>query len=258
MRRRAAAGGFTLLEVMVSLAVLAGAMMALADLTGNALRNFAYARDLSVATVLARGKMAELTEKLEDDGFRDTDQVEEGTFADQGEPGIQWKLEVLKPDVNLTPDQILATFLGAGPDDAGTQEMITRLLGPAGTGGGGSGSTAGPSAGLPAGIAGGLLQSQLTAFSEELKKALRRVILTVSWKDGKQSHEFDVSTVMVVLNPRAPGGGRGPNPDYPPNLAAPVSGATRANPLVPGAPTGATGAAVPGPSAPAVPRPFGR
>jgi general secretion pathway protein I len=210
---------------MVSLAVLAGAMMALADLTGNALRNFAYARDLSVATVLARGKMAELTEKLEDDGFRDADQVEEGTFADQGEPGIRWKLEVLKPDVNLTPDQLLATFLGAGPDDTGTQEMITRLLGPAGAGSGAAaGSTAGPSAGLPAGIAGGLLQTQLTAFSEELKKALRRVILTVSWKDGKQSHEFDLSTVMVVLNPRAPGGGRGVNPDIPPNLGAPAPG----------------------------------
>jgi len=61
---RAGARGFTLLEVMVALAVLAGAMMALADLTGNALRNFAYARDLSVATVLARGKMAEVTERL--------------------------------------------------------------------------------------------------------------------------------------------------------------------------------------------------
>jgi general secretion pathway protein I len=238
---------------MVSLAVLAGAMMALADLTGNALRNFAYARDLSVATVLARGKMAELTEKLDDDGFRDTDQVEEGTFADQGEPGVQWKLEVLKPDVSLTPDQLLATFLGAGPDDTGTQEMITRLLGPGGTGGGGAG---GPTAGLPAGIAGGLLQTQLTAFSEELKKALRRVVLTVSWKDGKQAHEFDVSTVMVVLNPRAPGGGRGPNPDYPPNLAAPVSGATRTGTP---APTGAPGTTGPtGPGAGPARRPGGR
>jgi general secretion pathway protein I len=228
VRARAATRGFTLLEVMVALAVLAGAMMALADLTGTALRNFAYARDLSLATGLARGKMAELTEQLEDAGFRDSDQVEEGTFADQGQPGMKWKLEVRKPDVNLTAEQLLASFLGSGPDDGGTQQLIAKLLGPAGSPGAGAG---GPSSGMPAGLAGGVLQAQLTAFAEELKKAVRRVRLTVSWKDGKQAHDFDVSTVMVVLNPRAPGGSRGPNPDIPPNLSAPSSGA----------PTGATG-----------------
>jgi general secretion pathway protein I len=217
---RAGARGFTLLEVMVALAVLAGAMMALADLTGNALRNFAYARDLSVATVLARGKMAEVTEQLEDSGFRDTDQTEEGDFAGQGQPGLHWKLEVRKPDVNLTADQLLSAFLGSGPDDTGTQDLIGKLLGTGSARGTGSG---GPSSGLPSGAVGGLLQSQLTAFAEELKAAVRRVRLTVSWKDGKQAHEFDVSTVMVVLNPRAPGGSRGTNPDIPPNLSAPAS-----------------------------------
>ena len=124
--------GFTLLEVMVALAVLAGSLMAVADLSGNALRNFGYARDLSVATLLARGKMAELEEKYEDVGFTDFDQTEEGTFADQGQPGMRWKLELQKPTSDLTPEKILGAFLGGGDGDVGTQEMLGKLLGGAG------------------------------------------------------------------------------------------------------------------------------
>ncbi len=218
MSRRGARSGFTLLEVMVALAVLAGALMAVADLSGNALRNFGYARDLSVATLLARGKMAEIEEKYEDSGFTDFDQTENGTFADQGQPGMRWTLELKKPDGDMSPQQLLGAFLGTGGEDVGTQEMLGKLLG----GGSGSGGKGGPSSAGPGGVLGGVLQTQLTAFSEELKKGVRRAVLRVSWKDGKTEHGFDVSTYMVVLNPKAPGGARTADPDIPPNLAAPT------------------------------------
>ncbi len=229
---RRARRGFTLLEVMVALAVLAGALMAVAELSGTALRNYGYARDLTVATLLARGKMAEVEEKYEDQGFTDFDETEEGNFADQGQPGIRWRLEVKKADSSLTAEQLLAALLGAGTEDAGTQELIAKLMGSAtggagGTGGGGSG----PSSAGPGGLLGSVLQTQLTAFAEQVKKAVRRVTLTVSWKDGKVDHSFDVSTVMVVLNPKAPGGARGMDPDIPPNVSTPAQ-----QPLQPGGP----------------------
>ncbi len=219
---RRARGGFTLLEVMVALAVLAGALMAVAELSGTALRNYGYARDLTMATLLARGKMAEVEEKYEDQGFTDFDETEEGSFADQGQPGIRWRLEVRKPDSSLTAEQLLAALLGAGTDDAGTQELIAKLMG-GGTGGAdGKGGGGGPTSAGPGGLLGSVLQTQLTAFAEQVKKAVRRVTLTVSWKDGRVDHGFDVSTVMVVLNPRAPGGARGTDPDIPPNVVAPA------------------------------------
>ena len=221
MRRVRRSRGFTLLEVMVALAVLAGSLMAVADLSGNALRNYAYARDLSVATLLARGKMAELEEKYEDVGFTDFDQTEDGSFSDQGQPGMRWKLELRKPTSDLTPEKILGAFLGGGDGDTGTQEMLGKLLGGPGDPGGGGGSKGGPSAGTPGGLLGGVLQGQIKAFTEELKKAVRRVSLRVSWKDGKVENGFDVSTYWVVLNPKAAGGARGPDPDIPPNLATP-------------------------------------
>jgi len=218
-----ASGGFTLLEVMVALVVLAGSLMAVADLSGNALRNYGYARDLSVATLLARGKMAELEEKYEDLGFTDFDQAEDGNFADQGQPGMRWKLELQRPPADLTPEKILGALLGGGDGDVGTQEMLGRLLGAQDAGGGARG---GPSAGAPGGILGGVLQGQIKAFAEELKKGVRRVSLRVTWKDGKVENGFDVSTYWVVLNPKAAGGARGPDPDIPPNLARPAQ-ATR-------------------------------
>ncbi len=226
MRRLRNGRGFTLLEVMVALAVLAGSLMAVADLSGNALRNYVYSRDLSVATLLARGKMAELEEKYEDSGFTEFDQSEEGNFSDQGQANMRWKLELRKPTSDLTAEKILAAFLGGGDADTGTQEMIGKLLGSSSPAGAGGGSKGGPSSGLPSGLVGGVLQGQIKAFTEELKKGVRQVTLRVSWKDGKAENGFDVSTYWVVLNPKAAGGARGPNPDIPPDLPTPAQ-ATR-------------------------------
>jgi general secretion pathway protein I len=214
--------GFTLLEVMVALAVLAASLMAVADLSGNALRNYVYARDLSVATLLARGKMAELEEKYEDLGFTDFDQTEDGNFAEQGEPRMTWRLDLRKPTSELTAEKILDGFLGGGTGEGDGQELLGKLLGGGAAGAGAGGAKGGPSSGVPGGILGGVLQGQIKAFAEELKKGVRQVTLRVSWKDGKVESGFDVSTYWVVLNPKAPGGARGQNPDIPPNLAGPA------------------------------------
>jgi general secretion pathway protein I len=241
---RRAIAGFTLLEVMVALAVLAGSLMAVAELSGNALRNYGYARELSVATLLARGKMAELEEKYDDSGFTDFDQKEDGNFSDQGHPNIRWALDLRRPTSELTAEQILAVFLGGGDGDASAQELIGKLIGGAG-GGGGSSGKGGPSSGLPGGIAGGVVQGQVKAFAEELKRSVRQATLRVTWKDGKTEHGFDVSTYWVVLNPKAPGGARGENPDVPSSMAPPPKAG--AQPLAPFRSTGGATPLAPNP-----------
>jgi general secretion pathway protein I len=211
---------------MVALALLAAALMAIADLTGNALRNHAYARDLTAATLLARGKIAELEQKYEDSGFKDFDEEEEGDFADQGRPGFRWKLELVKPSAELSADQLVSMMTGAGVDP---QELLSKLTGGAGASvaaaaaaSGSSGPTS-SAAGTPAaGMLTKLIQAQLTSFGETLKKSFREMRVTVAWRDGKASHGFTVTTHLVVLNPRAPGGARGDNPEVPANLVAAV------------------------------------
>lgn len=242
MRR---ARGFTLLEVLVALAVLAFGLMAVSDLAGTALSQHGYARDLTVATALARGKMAELEETYEDKGFKDFDETEEGDFADQGQPGFAWRVEVKKPDATLGPEQLLGVLLGQAAGDASTQELLQKLMGT----GQGAGQGGGQAQGAPGGLLGGVLAAQLTAFGEQLKKSFRQVTLTVAWRDGRTRHQFDVTTHLVVLNPRAPGGARGASPDVPPNLQA-----ATALPALPGA-GGAGLPALPGVTGqPAAPR----
>ena len=202
---------------MVALALLAAALMAIADLAGNALRNHAYARDLSAATLLARGKMAELEQKYEDVGFKDFDEDEHGDFSEEGRPAVKWQLALVKPDADLSADQLMAVLAGMGGDST---DLISKLMGGAGAGAA-SAASGGPTTVSPvAGMLGGFLQTQLAAFGETLKKSFREMRLTVSWQDGKTSHGFTVTTHLLVLNPRAPGGARGDNPEVPPNLAA--------------------------------------
>ncbi len=233
-RPSACSRGFTLLEVMVALGLLAAALMAISDLVGNALRNHAYARDLSLATLLARGKMAEVEEQYEDSGFKDFDDEQDGDFEEQGHKEFQWLLQVRKPEADLSAEQLLGLLAGVG--GGSTQEILAKLMGSAQASGGGPKMDLGPASALLA----GMLQTQLTAFGEAIKKSLREVRLTVAWRDGKETHRFSVVTHMVVLNPKAPGGQRGTQPDVPPNLAA-----TQATGAVPGAAPGQ-----PGPTSP--------
>jgi general secretion pathway protein I len=232
-RLRPRGGGFTLLEVLVALALLASALVAVSDLVGNALRNHAYARDLSSATLLARGKLAELEMKFEDEGFRDGDQDEHGDFTDASRPEVKWEAKLVRPDPNLSADQLISVIAGGGADP---KELMAKLMGggalpgqaggAAGTGGAAAGG-GGPTTANPAMAAmGGLLQTQLTAFGETVKKSLRELQLTVSWPDGRLERSFTVTTHLLVLNPRAPGGARGNDPEVPPNLAGagPIQG----------------------------------
>ena len=228
---RAAVRGFTLLEVMMAMALLALAMAALSDLTGNALRNYAYSRDLTNATMLARAKLVELEEKYEDQGFKDADETADGSFEDQGFPNYKWKLEVVKPTSELSPDQLIALLAGAGDDPDASQKLMAQLFGGGKDAGSGGGTAAG---GMPALFAASM-QAMVTNFGQLLKSSVRQVKFSVAWKDGKTTHQFAISSLMVVVCPKAPAGRRGDAPD----LCLDASGSTvqgfggnRANPTV--------------------------
>jgi general secretion pathway protein I len=124
------------------------------------------------------------------------------------------------PDSDLSADQLFARLAGASSGDP--QELIAMLMGGGATGAatGGAAPSAGTSTNPLAGMMTGMLQQQLTALGETLKKSFREMRFTVSWLDGKATHEFTVTTHLLVLNPRAPNNARGDNPEVPPNLAA--------------------------------------
>jgi len=204
--------GFTLLEVMISLAILAIALVAISDLNGGAVAMHAYSRRATEATLLLRGKMLDVEDELQKTGFSDFNDEKHGDFSDEQSPDYSWSAEILKPDVQLDPKQLL-TLLGAGGNPsqgssgsasagmagglAGAASTLAAALG--GAQGALQGLQGGGAAALLAGPLGGLLTSQATTFIETLKKSVREIRLTVSWQDGKQRQEVSASQIVVIL-----------------------------------------------------------
>lgn len=198
--------GFTLLEVMVALAVLAMSLAAVSDVVGGALQNHLRARQLEVATMLARAKLAETEASFEEEGFRDFDQTEAGTFEEEGHPEVTWKVECIKPQVELGPDAVLKALTGIDGGVAGLLGLDGKAPGQGGSAGAAV-ATGGPTtslAGSPmAATAVAMIQQQLTGLGEKLKAGVRELRLTVAWKDGRLAESFTVVTHLVVLAPGA-------------------------------------------------------
>jgi general secretion pathway protein I len=95
-RRTAAPGraGFTLLEVILALSILAGSVAVLGEICRTALRNAQEARDLARAQMLAESKMAEIKS-----GITTTDSVDDAQFDaateqfDPSEPGWRYSIK---------------------------------------------------------------------------------------------------------------------------------------------------------------------
>ncbi len=79
--------GFTLLEVILALAILAGAMAALGEVSRLALRNAAAARDLARAQLLAESKMSEILSGVSSPSAVENTAFQSSDYAlDPGEP----------------------------------------------------------------------------------------------------------------------------------------------------------------------------
>jgi len=219
LRRARRLRGFTLLEVMVSLGILAVSLMAIGDLNGGAVRMHAYATRLTVAVQLARAKLIDIEYILRKDGLSDYSKEYHGDFEEEGWSEYKWRARVIKPDFDLKGDKAfsgLASGLGLGSADvgsmmsglgggsSGSSSGLGGALGGAmgGLGGllGGSSGAAGGSSGLSAlGPMGGLIDGQLKTFTEQIKSTVREIKITVSWKAGSEEESFDVVEHLVIM-----------------------------------------------------------
>jgi general secretion pathway protein I len=181
--------GFTLLEVMISLAILAVGLVAVGSLNGGAVAMHAYGRRATQASLLLRGKMLDVEDDLQKNGFSDFNDEKHGDFTDDGAADYAWSAEILKPDVQLDPAQLLNPA-GGTPGQAAA---------PSGTTGTTSNPTGGGPQSLLAGPLAGVMQAQAKTFVETLKKSVREIRLTVSWPDGKDRRSVSASQIVVIL-----------------------------------------------------------
>ncbi len=195
LRRSSGGRGFTLLEVMVALGILAASMVAISDVVGGALRNEVRARNLEVATLLAQGKMVALQDHYEWKGFAPTDESDDGTFEDEGHAEIKWRVEIAAPKGTVDADSMLRSLTGT--DLAGLLAKASQDQGAQA-----QGSAQPLQASLLASSAPqltALLQPILAQLADNVKKGLREVRLTVSWPENGRDESFEVRTHMLVM-----------------------------------------------------------
>lgn len=206
--------GFTLLEVVVAMAILGVALLAIFDLNAGAVASHAYVKRITVATELARAKMIDLEQELYDKGFELDDVDRSGDFAAEGWTAYTWKARILAPQTSgVSADKLLEALFGLPPGEGGGLASLFGGLG--GADGGLAGLAASASGGisnssLPPGASGpsgmnalgpfaALAQTQVTQLLDQIRRGVREVRLTVSWKEGKGTESLEVVTHLVSL-----------------------------------------------------------
>jgi len=167
--------GFTLMEVMLALAILAGGLALSIATTAANVKQAHRAQLLGVATSLARGKMLDIEEELLQEGFQELDQSDDGDFSDEGWPNITWEAKIEKIEL---PGLAALQAADSASEEGGTPSGMS-----------GTSESASPTAALGA----GLISSQFEMISSVLEASIRRVELTVTWKVGQ-----DTESMVVV------------------------------------------------------------
>jgi general secretion pathway protein I len=198
-----ALSGFTLLEVMVAVAILGITLVSIFSSEAGAIRMAGRARLLTTASLLARCKMGELEEELMRTGLpavssRGADECCEGGEVEGFE--CEWEISRV-----VIPDQMP---LGEGEEEGGVGGVLGGLLG---GGGGAAAGGAPPAPPNPAELLSGSLmggggnmigqlaiQFVLPMLKPIIEEQIRRATVTVRWHEGEGTQEFDVVQYVVA------------------------------------------------------------
>lgn len=205
MKRRSA-HGFTLLEVMIGLALLGFGLAVLIKSASGSIVNTRTTQLMGVSTDLARGKMYEIEEKLLKDGFSDTEQMEENqNFEEEGWESIRYSYKV--EEVKLPSWEALQEMAkrkaegsgsGAGSGSGSGEEVggfensaLGGMLSQLGGLGGGAGGAAGGD--IDSAMGGAFIQSYYQMIQETLKVSIRKVTLIVTYDILPVSEDLSVA-----------------------------------------------------------------
>jgi prepilin-type N-terminal cleavage/methylation domain-containing protein len=169
--RRAPGAGFTLLEVMIAVAILSMTLVVLLEIVTNNLRATKHAKLTTAATLLAGGKMIDLEDQVLENGFSNTDETANGTFKEQGHGEIAWDSAIER--VELPVDAIQKQKDEAhdkqnDQDSANPMSMLTGFLG-------------------------GMMSSFIEPVRLGLQESVRRVTVHVTWQEsGRPDQSIEV------------------------------------------------------------------
>ena len=176
---RRAALGFSLLEVLIALAILGMSLGVLLQSQAQSLDATGRARDYNIASSLMRSKLVDIEAEVLADGFVLGSTESEGDFAEDGFPDFKWSARVSEIEMDLTSiSSLCESMMGGdeggegGDDDAMGGMSCEALLG---------------------GAAAGVLQS----ISDDLTRGMRAVEVKLEWQSAGYTEGFSTRTIIT-------------------------------------------------------------
>lgn len=169
--------GFTLLEVLIAVAILAVSLSSLMASQMNSMAATRYARDITAVALLAEQQIIELEFAHREEGWVNSDIELEGDFGEHGYDDINWACTIHfieLPEYN----QLLESKEGADDVSGASDDNMMD-------------------AGDQAFGALGVVWPMVKAAIEN---SIRKVDCTLTWKQGKIEQEFAIQTFWTDAN----------------------------------------------------------
>lgn len=175
-RARQKTSGFTLLEVMIAVAILAITLVVLLEIVTNNVRATNHAKLTTAATFLARGKMIDLEDTILEKGFTSSDELADGTFKEQGYPHFRWDSAIERVELPVDAAQKQRDEAqDKAKDSTNPMSMMTGFLG-------------------------GMMSSFIEPIRLGLQESVRRVTVRVMWDEtGRPNQTLEV--VQYLTDP---------------------------------------------------------
>jgi general secretion pathway protein I len=225
---RSSSRAFTLLEVMVAVAILGLSLTVILSAQAGLYAGGSYAQHTSIATGLLRCRMSEIEERLMKLGYPEADENDDGACCDddlRADMRCEWKVERIElPSIDPAAMGSASAGGTGGPGSPGGP--LGALMGGQGASSGGPlaalGQLTGSSTSLGLSAADGGVSSLASTLSQGtgggmsaiaqlamsfvyptlkpmLEASIRKVTVKVAWKEGVQSREL--SAIQYVTRP---------------------------------------------------------
>lgn len=203
---RARQRGFTLLEVMIAMALLIVALAALLGHEAVAVQMSHYSNRVSQAALLAQGKLLDIEHQLKNDGMDTMDDCEQGDFRIEGFREFRWKACAYKvefPDgaAEALVEDLLGMLGGLGIPGLDAKSLADGNVGALGAAAAAAGGGT-PQAAQQAQRVMGQVQMAIGAvpmFIQQLEDQVRKVKLEITWKDAVEDRVLLVERFVTLL-----------------------------------------------------------
>ena len=197
--------GFTLLELMIAVAILSVVLVWSVEATTRAISAENHSKLMTTATFLARKVLVDLEDELAEKGMQDDafSSEKEGTFEEDGFKRFKWRRIVDK--ITLPGSDVVQSALGkaqgagggglggfGGAGGSGGTPTIPGFGSTGGTSGGSSGAGAGGAAGSA-----GLFSGSFGLVKEVLEQGIRRVTVKVVWTEHGDEQVVEVNEYIT-------------------------------------------------------------